>query len=189
MHFFTYKNSELYAEDVPVRKKLIFYGARYYYRGQYGEIMSNQKVGVFVELENKKDNNLGMPLPKGIVRVYKKDDEGSLQFVGEDMIDHTPKDEKVRIRLGEAFDVVGERKQTDWKKIAYDTYETAFEIALRNHKNEDVTVKVIEPIPGDWKMLTSSHDYVKTESHTAEFNIVVPQDKEVTLSYRLRIRF
>lgn len=181
--------SLLTAEDVPVRKKLIFYGARYYYRGQYGEIMSNQKVGVFVELENKKDNNLGMPLPKGIVRVYKKDDEGSLQFVGEDMIDHTPKDEKVRIRLGEAFDVVGERKQTDWKKIAYDTYETAFEIALRNHKNEDVTIKVIEPIPGDWKMLTSSHDYVKTESHTAEFNIVVPQDKEVKLSYRVRIRF
>jgi hypothetical protein len=181
--------SLLTAEEVPVRKKLIFYGARYYYRGQYGEIMSNQKVGVFVELENKKDNNLGMPLPKGIVRVYKKDAEGSLQFVGEDMIDHTPKDEKVRIRLGEAFDVVGERKQTDWKKIAYDTYETAFELALRNHKKEDVTVKVIEPIPGDWEMLTSSHDYVKTEAHTAEFNIVVPKDKEVKLSYRVRIRF
>ena len=105
------------------------------------------------------------------------------------MIDHTPKDEKVRIRLGEAFDVVGERKQTDWKKIAYDTYETAFELALRNHKKEDVTVKVIEPIPGDWEMLTSSHDYVKTEAHTAEFNIVVPKDKEVKLSYRVRIRF
>ena len=181
--------SLLTAEDIPVRKRLIFYGARYYYRSQYGEIMSNQKVGVFVELENKQDNNLGMPLPKGIVRVYKKDDEGSLQFVGEDMIDHTPKDEKVRIRLGEAFDVVAERKQTDWKKIAYDTYETAFEIALRNHKKEDVTVNVIEPIPGDWQMLMSSHDYTKTESHTAEFNITVPKDKEVQLAYRVKIRF
>ena len=123
--------------------------------------MSNQKIGVFVEIQNRKENNLGMPLPKGTVRVYKADKEGSLQFVGEDSIDHTPKDEKVRIKLGDAFDVVGSRKQTDWKKIAYDTYEAAFEISLRNHKKEDVVVKVVEPIPGDWTMLSSSHEYKK----------------------------
>jgi len=177
------------AGDVPVRKELFFQGAKYYYYNQYGEAMPNQKIGVFVQIENRKENNLGMPLPKGVVRVYKNDAEGSLQFVGEDSIDHTPKDEKIRIKLGEAFDVVGGRKQTDWKKIAYDTYEAAFEISLRNHKKEDVTVKVIEPIPGDWKMLVNSHDFIKTEAFTAEFNIPVPKDKEVKLTYRVRMRF
>ena len=131
----------------------------------------------------------GIPLPKGTVRVYKADKEGSLQFVGEDSIDHTPKDEKVRIKLGDAFDVVGSRKQTDWKKIAYDTYEAAFEISLRNHKKEDVVIKVVEPIPGDWTMLSSSHDYKKAEAFTAEFNISVPKDKEVKLTYRVRMRY
>jgi len=177
------------AGNIPVKKELLFQGAKYYYYNQFGEAMSNQKVGVFVELENKKENNLGIPLPKGIVRVYKHDTEGSLQFIGEDRIDHTPKDEKIRVKLGDAFDVVGSRKQTDWKKIAYDTFEAAFEISLRNHKKEDVRVKVVEPIPGDWSMLNSSHEYLKTEAFTAEFTIPVPQDKEVKLTYRVRMRF
>lgn len=177
------------AEDVPVRKELIFHGARYYYYSQYGEPISNQKVGIFIEIQNKKENNLGIPLPRGIVRVYKQDKEGSLQFVGEDSIDHTPKDEKIRVKLGDAFDVVGSRKQTDWKKIAYDTYEASFEISMRNHKKEDVIVKVFEPIPGDWTILSSSHEYAKTEAFTAEFNIPVPKDKEVKLIYRVRMRF
>jgi hypothetical protein len=177
------------ADDIPVRKELLYYGANYYYYSRYGEAMSNQRIGVFVEIQNKKENNLGIPLPKGTVRVYKTDKEGSLQFVGEDSIDHTPKDEKVRIKLGDAFDVVGSRKQTDWKKIAYDTYEAAFEISLRNHKKEDVVVKVVEPIPGDWAMLSSSHEYKKTGAFTAEFNISVPKDKEVKLTYRVRMKY
>ncbi len=177
------------AGDIPVKKELILYGAKYYYYSQYGEVMSDQKVAVFVEIGNKKENNLGIPLPKGTVRVYKKDSEGSLQFIGEDLIDHTPKDEKIRIKVGDAFDVVGSRKQTDWKKIAYDTYEAAYEISLRNHKKEDVTVKVVEPIPGDWTMLSSSHEYTKTSAFAAEFNILVPKDKEVKLTYRVRMRF
>jgi hypothetical protein len=177
------------ADSIPVRKELIYYGAGYYYRNRQGDKISNQKVGVFVEIENKKGNNLGMPLPKGTVRVYKHDNEGSLQFVGEDSIDHTPKDEKIRIKLGDAFDVVGSRIQTEWKKIAYDTYEVGFEISLRNHKEEDVVVRVIEPIPGDWKILETSHEYIKTEAFTAEFNIPVPKDMEVKLKYRVRTRF
>jgi hypothetical protein len=177
------------ADEVPVKKELIFYGAKHYYRSSYGEPMSNQKIGVYVEIRNKKEHNLGIPLPKGVVRVYKQDSEGSLQFVGEDSIDHTPKDEKVRIKLGEAFDVVGGRKQTDWKKIAYDTYEASYEISLRNHKKEDVVVRVIEPIPGEWTMLSSTHIHKKTEAATAEFDIPVPKDKEVTLVYRVRMRF
>jgi hypothetical protein len=177
------------ADSIPVRKELLYYGAGYYYRNRYGEKISNQKVGVFVEIENKKGNNLGMPLPKGTVRVYKHDKEESLQFVGEDSIDHTPKDEKVRIKLGDAFDIVGSRIQTSWKKIAYDTYEAGFEVSLRNHKEEDVVVRVIEPIPGDWKILETSHKYIKTEAFTAEFNIPVPKDMEVKLKYRVRMRF
>jgi len=177
------------SDNIPVKKELVYYGAQYYYRSSYGEKISNQKIGVFVEIANKKEHNLGIPLPKGTVRVYKHDSESSLQFVGEDLIDHTPKDEKVRVKLGDAFDVVGSRKQMDWKKIAYDTYEAAFEISLRNHKKEDVIVKVIEPIPGDWTMLNSSHDYKKTEASTAEFEISVPKDKEVKLNYRVRMRY
>lgn len=107
------------ADNVPVKKELLYRGAQYYYYNQHGKVISNQKVGVFVEIANKKENNLGIPLPKGTIRVYKHDKEGSLQFVGEDSIDHTPKDENVRIKLGDAFDVVGSRKQTDRKKIAY----------------------------------------------------------------------
>jgi hypothetical protein len=177
------------AMDVPVRKELRYYGAAYYYRSRYGDMISDQKVGVFVEIENRKDNNLGMPLPKGTIRAYKHDSEGSLQFIGEDSIDHTPKDEKIKIKLGDAFDVVGTRKQTDWKKVAYDTYEAEFEISLRNHKKEDVVVKVIEPIPGDWKMLSSSQGYEKTDAFTAEFSVHVPKDKESKLRYRVRMRF
>jgi hypothetical protein len=177
------------AGDVPVKKELLFYGARYYYYSQYGEAMTNQKIGVYVEIQNKKENNLGVPLPKGTVRVYKNDTEGSLQFIGEDSIDHTPKDEKIRIKLGDAFDVIGTRKQTDWKKIAYDTYETAYEISIRNHKKEDVVVKVVEPIPGDWTILSSSNEYKKTEAFTAEFSIPVPKDKEMKLTYRVRMRY
>ncbi len=177
------------ADGIPVVKELLYHGANYYYYSRSGEAMTNQKVGVFVEIENREKNRLGIPLPKGTVRVYKADKEGSLQFVGEDSIDHTPRDEKVRIKLGDAFDVVGSRKQTDWKKIAWDTYEAAFEISLRNHKKEDVIVKVVEPVPGDWKMLSSSHEHLKTEAFTAEFRVPVQKDNETKLTYRVRMRY
>ena len=177
------------ADSIPVKKELVYHGAQYYYRSQYGHKISNQKVGVFVEISNRKKNNLGIPLPKGTVRVYKNDKEGSLQFVGEDSIDHTPKDEKIRIKLGDAFDVVGSRKQTDWRKNAWDTYEAEYEVSLRNHKKENVVVRVVEPIPGDWTMLSSSHSYEKTEAFTAEFEIPVPKDEEVKVRYKVRMRF
>jgi hypothetical protein len=177
------------AESIPVKKELIYQGARYYYYNRYDKAKTKEKVGVFVDITNKKEYNLGIPLPKGTVRVYKQDEEGSLQFVGEDAIDHTPKDEKVKVKVGDAFDVVGERKQTDWKKLASDTFEASFEISLRNHKKEDVMVKVVEPIPGDWTMLSSSHEYKKTEAFAAEFTIPVPKDQEVKLTYGVRMRF
>jgi len=176
------------ADNIPVRKELLLGGAKHYYYSQYGE-MKKEKVGVFIEIQNREENNLGLPLPKGIVRVYKRDTEGSLQFTGEDSIDHTPKNEKVKIKLGDAFDLAASRRQTDWKKIASDTYEAGFEISLRNHKKEDVAVKVVEPIPGDWEILASSHEYRRTSAATAEFNLPVTKDSETKLTYRVRMRF
>jgi hypothetical protein len=130
-----------------------------------------------------------MPLPKGVVRVYKRDRDDSLQFVGENAIDHTPKDEKVRLMLGDAFDVVGDRKQTEWKVVSGNTYEAAYEVSLRNHKKEGVTVRVVEPIPGDWKILETTHAWEKEDSRTAVFPVTVEPDQEVKLAYRVRMRF
>jgi len=177
------------ADNIPVRKELLFKGSRTYFYSPAGDMGGKQKVAVYVEMENRKEAGLGIPLPKGTVRVYKHDSDGSLQFVGEDAIDHTPKDEKVRIRLGDAFDVVGTRKQTDWKKFASDTYEAAFEITLRNHKKEDIQVKVIEPVPGDWQMVSSSHAWKQGEAFAAEFIVPVKKDGEAKLTYRVRMRY
>src|SRR5882672_7852841 len=149
------------AADVPVVKQLIYYGAQDYYRTSYGMPMSNQKVGVYFDIKNSKENRLGVPLPKGKIRVYKADASGSQQLIGEDWIEHTPKDEQVRIKMGEAFDVVGDRTQKDWKRIASNLYEVEWEIALRNHKKEAVTVEVFEPMPGDWEVLRASQPHEK----------------------------
>jgi len=110
------------AADVPIKKHLVYYGAQDYYRNQYGVPVSNQKVSVLIELRNSKESRLGVPLPKGKVRLYKADSSGSTQFIGEDWIDHTPRDERVKIKVGEAFDIVGERVQKEWRKIAGNTW-------------------------------------------------------------------
>ena len=179
----------LSANNVPVTKRYFYYGAQQYLRQRYGIPISNQKIGVYINIANKKETRLGMPLPKGTVRVYKADSDGSLQFIGEDRIDHTPKDESVKIKMGDAFDIVGERKQTDWRKIADNVYEVAFEISLRNHKDEPVTVTVIEPMLRDWEMLHSSHAHQKIEAHTAQFDVPVAKDRETKLVYRVRFKF
>ena len=177
------------AGDVPVVKQLIYYGAQDYYRTSYGVPMSNQKIGVYFDIKNSKDNRLGVPLPKGKVRVYKADASGSQQFVGEDWIDHTPRDERVKNKMGDAFDLVGERTQKEWRKIASNLYEVEWEISLRNHKKEDQTVTVIEPVPGDWQVLTSTHAWEKPEAHTLKFQVPVPKEGASKLTYRVRLRF
>jgi len=181
--------SLLDAPDIAIKKELRFYGASQYYRSQLGTPISNQKVGVFLEIENAERHRLGIPLPKGTVRVYKAAADKSLQFIGEDVIDHTPKDEKVKIKMGEAFDVVGERTQRDWKKIAWNLYETEWDVELRNHKKEDVEVTIIEPVPGDWEVMKSSHPYSKIEAHTLQYVVKVPKDGKVTVNYRVRMRW
>ena len=176
------------ASQVPVKKLFIFSGSPQYYFYQ-DQTSSKQKIGVFLELENSKKNHLGMPLPKGTVRVYKEEQDGSLQFVGEDRIDHTPKDEKFKIKIGEAFDLVGERVQTDYKRLGRNLFEVAFEVSLRNHKNEDIKVFVEEPIPGDWEMLSNTHPYEKLQAHLIRFEVPVAKDKEVKVKYRIRFRY
>jgi len=179
----------LSAADFPVEKRFIYYGAASYHRTQYGVPISNQKVGVYLDIRNTKENRLGIPLPKGKVRVYKADTSGSQQLIGEDWIDHTPKDERVRIKMGEAFDVVGERVQKDWKRIGSNLYEIEWEITLRNHKKEAVTVEVIEPMPGDWEILRSTQPHEKLEAFTARWKVPVPKEGAATLGYRTRVRF
>ena len=179
----------LSAADVPVEKRYIYYGAANYYRSQYGVPFSNQKVGVYLDLRNSKENRLGVPLPKGKILVYKADASGSQQLIGEDWIEHTAKDEQVRIKMGEAFDVVGERVQKDWKKIGSGLYEVEWEITLRNHKKEAVTVEVNEPMPGDWEMLRASHPHDKPQASIARFSLAVPAEGATTLAYRVRVRF
>ncbi|MBP8197796.1 MAG: DUF4139 domain-containing protein [Chromatiaceae bacterium] len=184
----------LAAQGIPARKELIFKGNDYYYRAQQGEIGVKLKASVFLEIDNREEANLGMPLPKGVVRIYKKDSQGKAQFVGEDHIDHTPKNETLRLKLGEAFDVTADKTQTDFVKLSGTgpwqyQFETAYRIRLRNAKPEAVTVKVREPIPGDWKILESSHPHQKVSANLAEWEIKIPAEGETVLTYRVRVRF
>ena len=186
--------SLLTTSAVPARKELLLRGADYYYGSSYGDLGQKMKVGVFVEFENKESAHLGMPLPKGVIRVYKKDASGNAQFVGEDNIDHTPKNEKVRLKLGEAFDVTADKKQTDFKRLPNPAkgnalFESAFEIVLKNAKKDAVTVTVQEPIPADWKMQSESHPHEKAASNTAVWHIQVPAEGSTKLSYRVQVRY
>ena len=184
----------LQAAAVPCKKEFLLKGSSYYYRQAYGEIDKKLKVGVFVEIENRKKNHLGIPLPKGVVRVYKEDKKGALQFVGEDRIDHTPENEVVRLKLGDAFDLTGSKKQTNFKKIGGDgrynyIYEATFALKLKNAKSETVTIKVVEPIPGDWEILNESSEHKKESSSVASWQISVPAKGETELTYKVRVKF
>jgi hypothetical protein len=176
----------LNAANVPVNKLFIYdpatdYGWYYY---QESQMTKEQKVKVKLEITNSQKNNLGMPLPKGNVKVYKKDADGKLEFIGEDAIDHTPKDEKIRLSLGDAFDVVGERKQTDFKSYGRTADET-IEISLRNHKEKDIEVIVVEHLWRymNWEMTSKTNDFTKKDAQTVEFKIPVPKNSETKLKY------
>ncbi|MBI5171700.1 MAG: DUF4139 domain-containing protein [Candidatus Melainabacteria bacterium] len=173
------------ASAVPVKKLYVLESNNSYYGG---DGQQKQKVNVKLELANSKDNNLGMPLPKGNVRVYKKDQDGALQFVGEDEIDHTPKDEKVRVYIGDAFDIAAERVQTGQQQISERVQRQSYSISLRNHKKEAVTVTCVEHAWGDWKIVNSSMPYTKKDSHTFEFNVKVAPDTEEKLTYTIEIK-
>ncbi|MCD6098184.1 DUF4139 domain-containing protein [bacterium] len=172
------KQLSLFPEHtVDARKEYIYDGARY------------SKVRVVMEFVNSEEAGLGMPLPEGKVRVYKEDRTGALQFVGEDRIEHTPVDEKVRVYLGDAFDVVAERKKTDYKRLSRTVHEDTYEITVRNHKEEDIIVTVVEHFFGDWTIKDKNAKFHKKDQHTGEFYLPVPADGEKTLTYTVRIRY
>lgn len=179
--------SLLEASGVGVKKELLVYGIQSYYTRQYREEQPKQPVAVYVLIKNSKDNQLGMPLPEGIVRTYKQDTAGSLQFVGEDRIQHTPKDEELRLKIGEAFDVVAERRQTDFRQLSARQWESEWEIVVKNHKEQDVTVGLIEPVPGSWTVVSSSQTYTKKDAFTIRFDVSVPKNGEAKVTYRIRV--
>ncbi|MFZ3217974.1 MAG: DUF4139 domain-containing protein [Candidatus Acidiferrales bacterium] len=182
--------SLLNGTGVPVEKFLMVEGQTYYYRNPQG--IGNaiaQPVKVYYRFKNDEKSGLGMPLPAGTVRVYQADAKGGVQFVGEDNIQHTPKDEALKIYIGDAFDVVCERKQTDYKKLASNLYEMEYAIALRNHKDGPVTVEVREPVGGDWEVVESNFKPEKLDATTIGFQVPVAKDGSATLTYRVRVKW
>jgi hypothetical protein len=182
--------SLLQGSAVPVEKIFIVNGQNFYYHNyQNPGSPIKDPVMVFYKFRNEEKSGLGMPLPAGNVRVYQKDSKGGVLFVGEDRINHTPKDEDINIHIGNAFDVVAERKQTDFKKIATNVYEMEFEITLRNHKDTPITVQCNEPIGGTWEILSSSYKFTKTAAWAAQFNVPIAPNATSTLKYRIRVTY
>jgi hypothetical protein len=182
--------SLLQGSSIPVEKHFVVNGQNFYYHNQQNPgspIKDN--VMVFYKFRNDEKSGLGMPMPAGNVRVYQKDSKGNILFVGEDRVDHTPKDEMLNIHIGTAFDVISERKQTDYKSIDNRTWEMEFEITLRNHKDTPITVEVNEPIGGDWEMINSSYKYTKTAAWAAQFKVSVAANGSSVLKYRIRARW
>jgi hypothetical protein len=176
--------------DVPVVKRYVVEGQSHYYHNQMhpGSPLKDA-VQVYYQFKNEAKAGLGMPMPAGVLRVYQQDSKGGTQFVGEDRIMHTPKDETLNIKIGNAFDVVCERNQTGFQKIATNVYDVDYEITLRNHKTAAILVEVNEPIGGSWRMINSSHQWTKTSAWAAQFKVPVSPDGSVVLKYRVRVTY
>lgn len=172
----------LSAAAIPVSREYELQGAAWYYQGRYAEIGRKLKPSVYLSFENK-GGELGKPLPQGTVRVYSRDSRGGAQLVGEDAIAHTAKGEKLRLRLGEAFDITADRVQTDYRSLPGNAWQSSFRIEIRNADPKPVTVKLVEPMPGDWKVTEESHRHVKESSGAASWSITVPGEGKATLEY------
>lgn len=165
----------LTATGVPFKKLLTFDG------------INGGDVRVEMEFTNEEDAGMGMPLPKGTVRVFKQDSSGDAQFIGEDSIDHTPKDEDVRLYIGNAFDIVGETKRTEYNDLKKG-YTASYEVTLKNHKEkEDVVVTVPVVVRGDWRITQSNYDYTMKDANTAQFEVPVKADGEATLTFSFKV--
>ena len=175
---------------VPTVKRYVVNGQAFYYRNaHYPGAPQKDVVQVFYQFKNEQKGGLGMPMPAGTIRVYQADSKDGVHFVGEDRINHTPKDETINIKIGNAFDVVSERKQTDFRKISTNVYESEYEISLRNHKATAVSVEVNEPIGGTWDMLRSSHKWTKTAAWASQFIVPMEPDGTAVLKYRVRVTY
>ncbi|MCL5992270.1 MAG: DUF4139 domain-containing protein [Bacteroidetes bacterium] len=164
--------------DIKVTKKYIYRSGNYY---------NNSKVAVMVEFENKKENNLGIPMPQGKARLYKSDGE-SVEFIGEDMIDHTPKDEKIKLKVGDAFDIVVEDVEKDYKSISDKIHEHLYEIKIKNRKTENIVVEVERYLGYNWEILESSLDYEKKDAQNIIFKVPVEKEKEKVLTFKIRYK-
>lgn len=182
--------SLLNASRFPLHKVYVVNGQYYYYRqpAQPGAPIKDP-VQVFYKFKNEEKAGLGMPLPAGTIRVYQQDSRGGSLFAGEDHIDHTPKDEEISLHIGNAFDIVAERKQTDYRKLSDRLYEFEYEITLRNHKDAPISVEVNEPIGGDWEMVSSTYKFTKTAAFAAQFDVPVDKDGTSVLKYRVRVKY
>jgi len=178
----------LSATDTAVKKLYVFDVSN-----PYGWLIagSRKKINVNLELENKKELGLGMSLPKGKVRVYKADQEGSPQLIGEDLIEHTPTNESIRLYVGDAFDLVGERRHLKTERVSQRMQDDTYEIKLRNHKQSDVGIIVVEHIPRgrEWRITKTSHDYLKKDAYTIEFKVDVGKGHETIITYTVRSRW
>lgn len=191
----------LSAAQVPVQKEYRLQGSSgwYYYGADTSalEMGDKRKVDVFMTFKNDEASQLGMPLPKGVIRVYKNDSNKRTQFIGEDRIDHTAKNDEVRLKLGSAFDVNGVWKMVDAKRVdkgklgkllENDEFEATYRIELNNAKKEAVTVKVVEPIPGEWKIIEESLPHEQTSANSAMWQVNIPADGKTELQYKVRIK-
>src|SRR4029079_13042155 len=182
--------SMLGASAFPVAKRYVVNGQSFYYRNsQTPGAPIKDLVQVFYQFTNESKSGLGLPMPAGTVRVYQSDSKGGTQFVGEDHIDHTPKDETLKLKIGNAFDVVAERKQLDFQKIASNVYEVEYEVVVRNHQTAPISVDINEPIGGTWRIVRSPHEATKTDAWAAQFNVRVGADGTGRLNYRVRVTY
>jgi len=182
--------SMLDATGFPIVKRYVVDGQAFYYRNaQHPGSPIKDVVQVYYQFKNEGRAGLGIPMPAGVVRVYQSDSRGGTQFVGEDRIQHTPSDETLKLKIGNAFDVVAERKQTDFEKIGSNVYEIEYEVVLRNHKTAPVAVEVNEPIGGTWRILRSSHQGTRTDAWAAQFSVPVAANGSATLNYRVRVTY
>ena len=183
----------LQSEGIRISKDYVLSGGMQYFQSVWSGPARKEKVKVFITFKNSEATpGLGQPLPKGIVRVFKKDRSGSPQLIGEDNIDHTPRNEDIRLELGNAFDIVAERRQTDFQHPAarpQNVYESAHEIKIRNQKDTPVTVRVVEPMGGEWTMVETSHPNKKTAAFESQWEIPVPAGGETVLTYRVRVKY
>lgn len=182
--------SLLTGSGVPVEKSYVVEGQSFYYRNyQHPGSPLKDPVKVYFKLRNDEKSGLGMPLPAGTVRVYQADAKGGIQFVGEDRINHTPADEQLRLHIGNAFDVVAERKQMDFRKLSDRLSEMEFEVTLRNHKDTPIVVDVHEPVGGDWELLSSTYKGIKADAWALHFKVPVEKGGTSVLRYRIRVRW
>ncbi|MBF0217314.1 MAG: DUF4139 domain-containing protein [Candidatus Omnitrophica bacterium] len=179
--------SLLEAGGVAIKKELIVAPNRPFFSKASEDYKEKVPVKVSIKFKNDKASLMGMPLPAGTIRLYKADKDGSLQFAGEDKIGHTPKDEEVTVKVGEAFDIAAEKAQLDFQQLSRNKFESEWETTIRNHKKEAVNIGVVETLPPTWQMISKSHEFTKLSADKIRFDLNVPADGEVKVKYRIQV--